>query len=208
MKENLTEITAILDKSGSMAHLTSDTIGGYNKFIEEQQALPGEAVLSTVLFSDGPEIILHDRVNIKDVNAITVNEYRAGGSTALLDALGRAIDHIGKVLDKTPEEDKPSKVIFFVITDGYENSSTEYSYEKIKQMVELQRDTYNWEFIFMGANIDAFAAGESMGFSRNRSFNYSADKIFDALESTSDAVYNLRIHKNIDTGRNFRNKIK
>jgi uncharacterized protein YegL len=208
MKEGLTEIVAILDKSGSMETLTHDTIGGYNAFIKEQKEIPGEAVLSTILFSTGPEVVLHNRVNISKVKPITEKEYKAGGGTALLDAMGRAINHIGMVLDHTPEEERPSKVIFFIITDGEENSSEEYSYQKIKEMVELQRNTYSWEFLFMGANIDAFSAAESMGIRQDRAFNYSADCIVDVQAAASIAVGNFRRHGNVDKGQNFRKKIK
>jgi len=199
---------AILDKSGSMAGLTSDTIGGYNNFIKEQQALPGEAVLSTVLFSTGPERVLHNRVNIQNVPPITEKEYSAGGCTALLDAMGRAIDHIGMELDKTAEEQKPGKVIFFIITDGLENSSSEYAYTKVKQMVELQRNAYNWEFIFMGANIDAFKVADSLGIAFDRAFNYNLENTYDAHYAACLAIGNYRKHGNVDEGENFREKIK
>jgi len=208
MKDGLTEIVAILDKSGSMEHLTHDTIGGYNAFIKEQKAVPGEAVLSTVLFSTGAETVLHDRVSIKKVKSITAKEYSAGGNTALLDAMGRAIDHIGKVLDRTPEEEKPSKVIFFIITDGEENSSMEYSYDRVKRMVELQRNVYNWEFLFMGANIDAFSAAESLGIRRDRAFNYSQNEVYSVQRAAGFAVGNYRRHGNVDIGKDFRKEIK
>ncbi|MDR0909032.1 MAG: VWA domain-containing protein [Spirochaetaceae bacterium] len=209
MKDSLTEIVAILDKSGSMAHLTADTIGGYNTFIKAQQELPGEAVLSTVLFSTGKENVLHNRAALAGIQPITEKEYRAGGGTALLDAMGRAIDHIGKELDKTPEDEKPGKVIFFVITDGQENSSTEYSYKQIKDMVERQTNIYKWEFIFMGANIDAFSTAESMGILRDHAFNYKAKSanIMALHSALGEAVENIRRHKNIDIGKPFRQKM-
>ena len=208
MKDGLTEIVAVLDRSGSMEPLTKDTIGGYNAFIKEQKELSGEAVLSTVLFSTGKEKVLHNRTNIKNVKPINESDYTAGGGTALLDALGRAINHIGMVLDHTPEEEKPSKVIFFIITDGEENSSKQFTFDQIKQMVELQRNTYSWEFLFMGANIDAFSVAGSIGILQSRAFNYTAEFIGSAQIAMSDAVSNYRQHGNVDKGKDFRKKIK
>ena len=173
MNENLTEIVAILDKSGSMQSLTNDTIGGFNSFLEEQKEIPGDAILTTVLFSD-TYTLLHDRLNIKDVKPMTGNDYKAGGNTALLDAMGKTINGIGLKLYNTLEEERPGKVIFFIITDGAENASTEFTHEKIEAMVELQQNTYSWEFIFLGANIDAFSVGDSIGIAKHR-FNFTAD---------------------------------
>ncbi|GHV81062.1 hypothetical protein AGMMS49944_28530 [Spirochaetia bacterium] len=173
MKEDLTEIVAILDKSGSMNRLTDDTIGGYNAFIEEQKSLPGEAVLTTVLFNNG-YTVLHRRIDIKEVPEITRKEYTAGGSTALLDALGKTINEIGAKLADTAEENRPSKVIFFIITDGEENSSKEFFQERIKEMVELQTHTYSWEFIFLGANIDSFSTAATLGIQSDHAYNWTA----------------------------------
>jgi uncharacterized protein YegL len=208
MKEGLTEIVAILDKSGSMADLTNDTIGGYNTFIEQQQKIPGEAILSTVLFSIGREIVLHNRVNIKSVKPISVEQYSTGGGTALLDAMGRAIRYIGRTLSDTPEEKRPSKVVFFIITDGEENSSVEYTYEKIKHMVEHQRTKYSWEFLFMGANIDSFSVAASIGISQDRAYNYSREHIVDVYGAISVGIDNYRRHGNVDKGQDYRKKIK
>jgi uncharacterized protein YegL len=207
MNDNLTEIVAILDKSGSMANLTNDTIGGYNNFIKEQKEIPGEAVLSTVLFNDHQKVI-HNRINIEHVKPISEKEYSAGGNTALLDAMGRAIKHIGNKLMHTPEEKRPGKVIFFVITDGQENSSTQYGFEKIKYMVEHQKNKYHWEFLFMGANMDAFSVAESIGIGRDRSYNYQAEFIADAQIAMSGAVGNYRRHGNVDKGDDYRKRIK
>jgi uncharacterized protein YegL len=211
MNENLTEIVAILDRSGSMEHLTNDTVGGFNSFLKEQKEIPGEAVLTTVFFNDSYKL-LHDRVNIKDVKPITNKEYIAQGSTALLDALGKTINDIGLKLYNTQENDRPGKVIFFIITDGEENASKEFSKEKVKEMVELQKNTYSWEFIFMGANIDSFAAASSIGISVDRSFNIAEDAegIVCAQVAMSAAVSNLRRYHSIDAeeGENFREKIK
>ena len=174
MNSNLTEIIAILDRSGSMEHLTADTIGGYNSFIKEQQNVPGEAVLTTVLFDDQYEL-LHDRADIKKVRPITGKEYFARGSTALLDAMGKTIAAIGAKLHNTPEAERPARVIVFIITDGEENASVEYTQEKVKEMVELQRNTYKWEFIFIGANIDSFSTAGSLGIDTGNAFCIAAD---------------------------------
>jgi uncharacterized protein YegL len=185
MKENLTEIVAILDRSGSMANLTKDTIGGYNNFIEEQKKLPGEANVTTVLF-DNEYTLLHDRVDIKKVLPITEKEYHPMGSTALLDAVGKTINIIGVKLDAMKEEDKPSKVIVLIITDGEENSSVEFSGDVVKEMVEKQTNIYNWQFLFFGANIDSFAVSSSIGISADHTVGFSATSV--GLNSTYDAM--------------------
>jgi uncharacterized protein YegL len=209
MNENLTEIVAILDRSGSMEHLTNDTIGGFNAFLKEQKEIPGEAVLTTVLFNNS-YMLLHNRADIKKIKPITNKEYIAQGSTALLDAMGKTINDIGLKLHNTAENERPCKVIFFIITDGEENASVEYSNEKIKEMVELQKNTYSWEFIFLGANIDAFSAANSIGISADRAFDYEADSegIVKAQLAMSAAVGNFRVHKSIDQGEDFRKIIK
>jgi uncharacterized protein YegL len=211
MNENLTEIAAILDRSGSMEPLTRDTIGGFNNFLKEQQEVPGEAVLTTVLFNNTYKL-LHDRVDIKKVKPMTNKEYVASGGTALLDAMGKTITDIGVKLHNTSENERPSRVIVFVITDGEENSSTKYTNEKIKQMVELQKNTYSWEFIFLGANVDAFAVAASIGISADRAFNIAddAEGIVSAQLAMSGAVSNLRHYKSInaDNAPDFRDRIK
>jgi uncharacterized protein YegL len=211
MNENLTEIAAILDRSGSMESLTNDTIGGFNNFLKEQQEISGEAVLTTVLFNDKYKL-LHDRVDIKKVKPMTNKEYVASGNTALLDAMGKTITDIGVKLHNTPENERPSRVIIFVITDGEENSSTKYTNDKIKQMVELQKNTYSWEFIFLGANVDAFAVAASIGISADRAFNIAEDAegIVSAQLEMSGAVSNLRHYKAIDADNapDFRDRIK
>jgi len=173
MKENLTELVAILDRSGSMQGLTAETIAGYNKFLAEQKELPGEANLTTILFDDRYEV-LHEGVPLREIRFITEREYYTRGSTALLDALGKTINAIGAKLAQTQEEERPGKVLFLVITDGYENASREFTAEQIRQMVEHQREKYKWEFLFLGANIDAFATASSMGIAH--AYNYTADK--------------------------------
>lgn len=211
MNENLTEIVAILDRSGSMEHLTNDTIGGFNSFLKEQKEIPGEAILTTVLFNDS-YLLLHDRKDIKKIEPITKREYIAQGSTALLDAMGKTINDIGLKLDKTVENERPGKVIFFIITDGEENASVEFTNDKIKRMVELQKNTYSWEFIFLGANIDSFSTASSLGISANRSFDYEADEegVVSVQMAMSAAVGNLRRYKDIDAigGIDYQKKIK
>lgn len=154
MKQGLTEIVFILDKSGSMGGLEKDTIGGYNAFLEKQRKIEGEAFVSTVLFSDRDEV-LHDRVPLSEIKNLTEEDYSVGGCTALLDAIGGAVHHIGNVHKYAREEDRPEKTIFVITTDGEENSSSEYSYNRIKQMISRQTQKYGWEFIFLGANMDA-----------------------------------------------------
>lgn len=173
MKENLTEIVFLLDRSGSMYDLTSETIGGYNAFIDRQKSDPGEARLTTVLFDDEYEI-LHNGVNIKEVEPLTEKTYFVRGMTAMCDAIGKTINDVGRRLAETPEEERPSKVIFVITTDGYENASKEFTASAVKEMVKHQTDKYSWEFIFLGANIDAVAAGTAIGIKSDRSLNYTA----------------------------------
>jgi hypothetical protein len=176
---NLTEIVAILDKSGSMQHLTNDTIGGYNAFIAEQAKVEGEARLTTVLFSSGERYyeVLHDRVDIKQVEPLTTDDYHTEASTALLDAMGRAIDELGQKLADTPEDERPGKVIFFIVTDGEENSSHKFTHEQIKTKVEHQTDVYKWEFLFIGANIDTMSVASSIGIRAKNAINYEASSV-------------------------------
>lgn len=162
MKENLTELVFILDRSGSMSALTDDTIGGFNSLIESQKAEEGEAFVTTVLFDDKYEL-LHDHVNIKDVLPLTRKEYFARGMTALLDAIGRTINTIGERLAKTPEEERPSRVVIAITTDGFENASKEFTKKQIKDMIEHQQSKYSWVFMFLGANMDAVSEAESLG---------------------------------------------
>jgi uncharacterized protein YegL len=185
MRDDLTELVAILDRSGSMANLANDTIGGFNKFIEDQKKVPGEALLTTVLFDDQYEF-LHDGVNIQDVKPITGKEYFARGMTALLDAVGRTINRVGEKLSKMNEADRPGKVMVLIITDGYENSSHEFTRAQIKEMVEHQRNTYKWEFLFFGAKIDSFAAADGIGIAQARTANFGASSI--GVSTTMDAM--------------------
>lgn len=174
MKKNLTELVFILDRSGSMTGLESDTIGGYNAMLEKQKKEMGEAVMTTVLFDDNYEL-LHDRVNLKDVGAITDKEYFVRGSTALLDALGLTINNVGETLRCTPEEERPENVLFVITTDGMENASREFTFEKVRKMIENQKRKYSWEFVFLGANIDAEKTAKSFGINRDRATNYVPD---------------------------------
>ena len=162
MKDNLTEIVFILDQSGSMWGLRDDTIGGYNTYVEDQKKHDGEAYLTTVLFDDH-YVLLHDHVNIQNVKPITHDEYHPNGTTALMDAVGKTINYVGQRLSNTPEEERPAHVIFVITTDGYENASHEYTRAQVKQMIEHQQEKYSWQFIFVGAGIDAYAEAASIG---------------------------------------------
>jgi uncharacterized protein YegL len=174
MKKGLTELVFILDRSGSMSGLESDTIGGYNAMLGKQKKEPGEAVITTVLFDDKYEL-LHDRINLRGIQPITDNEYFVRGSTALLDAVGKTINKIGNAQKHTAEDERAEHVMFVITTDGMENASQEFSYEKIRQMIERQKSKYGWEFIFLGANIDAIATAERFGIREDRATNYNAD---------------------------------
>lgn len=174
MKKGLTELVFILDKSGSMGGLVTDTIGGYNTMLKLQQTIDGECHITTVLFDNNYEL-LHDRIDIKAVSPITEKEYQVGGSTALLDAIGSTIHKIGNAQKYTADDYRAEKVMFVVITDGEENSSREYSAEKVKAQIERQKTKYGWEFIFLGANIDAVETAGRFGIRADRAQNYHAD---------------------------------
>ncbi|GHU55241.1 hypothetical protein AGMMS49975_16790 [Clostridia bacterium] len=193
MKKNLTELVFILDKSGSMSGLESDTIGGYNGMLAKQQAVEGEAIVTTVLFDNNYEL-LHDRIDIKAVNPITKREYHVGGSTALLDAIGYTIHKIRNAQKNTAEGYRAEKVMFVIITDGEENASREYTAKKVKVQIERQKSRYNWEFIFLGANIDAVETATRFGIDKDRALDYVPDS--EGTELTfcvmSDAVMSFR----------------
>ena len=172
MKKDLTELVFIIDRSGSMAGLESDTIGGFNTMLKEQQAVEGEAVVTTVLFDDRYEL-LHDRVDIRAVAPLTEKDYTVRGSTALLDALGKTIKKIRKVHKQADEV--PEKVMFVIITDGHENASREYTAERIKARIERQKEKKGWEFLFIGANMDAIEEAAKLGISKDWALNYQAD---------------------------------
>ena len=183
MKKGLTEIVFILDRSGSMAGLEADTIGGYNSMLAKQKKEKGEAIISTVLFDDHTEI-LHDRKNIQNVERITDEEYYVRGCTALLDAVGGAIHHISRIQKEMPEEERPEKTLFIITTDGLENASRWYSYEKVKRMVEKKKKKNHWEFVFLGANIDAVEVAGRFGVAANRAVRYECDSVGTALNFT------------------------
>lgn len=193
MKKGLTELVFILDRSGSMAGMESDTIGGFNATIERQKQETGEAFVSTVLFDDSMEV-LHDRISLEKVPVLTEKEYFARGGTALVDALGSAIHHIGNVHKYARDEDRPEKTIFVITTDGYENCSRRYKIEQVRQMVQRQKEKYGWEFVFLGANIDAVKTAGQYGISESRAANFVCDT--DGMEvmyrAQSRIVSNLR----------------
>ena len=193
MNSNLTELVFILDRSGSMAGLESDTIGGFNAMLEKQKKGEGSVLVSAVLFSDSSRV-LYDRVPLEKIEPMTDQQYQVGGCTALLDAMGDAIRHIGNVHKYAREEDRPEKTIFIITTDGYENSSRRYSYEDIRRLVERQKEKYHWEFLFLGANIDAISVAGRFGIHANRAVTYEHDSYGTSLnyEAMSDALSSFR----------------
>ena len=176
MKKGLTELVFIIDRSGSMSGLEGDTIGGFNSLLEKQKKEEGEALVSVVLFDDQMEV-LYDRKEIQKVEPMNDRQYYVRGCTALLDAVGGAIHHIGNVHKYAREEDVPEKTLFIITTDGMENASRMYSYEKVRQMVEHEKEKYNWEFLFLGANIDAIRVAGRFGIKPSRAVNYENDSI-------------------------------
>lgn len=174
MKKNLTEIVFILDRSGSMSGLEADTIGGFNSMIEKQKQEDGEALISTVLFDNVSEVI-HDRVDVQRVKPMTDRDYTVRGCTALLDAIGGAIHHIGNIHKYARNEDVPEHTLFVITTDGMENASHHYTAECVRQMIEHQKKRYGWEFLFLGANIDAVETARHFGIGADRAVNYHAD---------------------------------
>lgn len=192
MKKNLTEIVFILDRSGSMAGLEADTIGGFNSLIEKQRAEPGEALVSTVLFDNDSEVI-HDRIPLEKLPPMTRKDYFVRGCTALLDAVGGAIHHIGNVHRYIREEDRPEKTLFVITTDGMENASRRYTYEKVKAMIR-EKTGLGWEFLFLGANIDAAREAARFGIHEDHAVDYLADSIGTAVvyDTVSDAIGQAR----------------
>ena len=192
----MTELVFILDRSGSMSGLEADTIGGFNSMIEKQNREEGKAVVSTVLFDSECQVI-HDRLPLDKVPPITEKEYFVHGCTALLDAIGGAIHHIGNVHKYARKEDVPEKTMFIITTDGHENASHRYDYDRVRQMIERQKEKYGWEFLFLGANIDAAAEAKRFGISEDRAVNYRCDKAGTALnyEVIGEAVCSVRACK-------------
>ena len=174
MKNNITELVFILDRSGSMSGLEGDTIGGFNSLIEKQRCQEGECFVSVVLFDNESEV-LYDRVKLADVRKMTRDDYTVRGCTALIDAIGGAIHHIGNIHKYARPEDVPEHTMFVIMTDGMENASHRYSSDRVKQMIEHEKTEYGWEFLFIGANIDAVKTAGRFGIGSNRAVNYHAD---------------------------------
>ena len=198
MKKNLTELVFILDRSGSMAGLEADTIGGFNALIAKQKLEPGEAYVSTILFDNYTDVI-HDRVPLDRVPELTRKEYYVRGCTALLDAVGGAIHHMGNVHKYAREEDRPEKTLFVITTDGMENASRRYDYHRVKAMIQRQKEKYGWEFLFLGANIDAAKEAARFGISEKRAANYHADRRGTAVlyDTVAETVRNFRASPSI-----------
>jgi uncharacterized protein YegL len=207
MKKDVTELVFVLDKSGSMAGLEGDTIGGYNSILKKQQKGEGEVIVTTVLFNHQYEL-LHDRINIKGISPITEEDYEVGGTTALLDAIGFAIQKIKNVQKKTKEEERAEKVLFVITTDGMENASREFTSSKIKNMIQHQKEKVGWEFMFLGANIDAISTAAQFGIDEDFAVEYHADKEGTQLnyQVLNEAVMNFRKEKKMD--RNWKQEIE
>ena len=201
MRKNLTEIVFILDRSGSMSGLEADTIGGFNSMIERQKKEDGEALISAVLFDNTCEV-LYDRVDLNSIRPMTDTDYFTRGCTALMDAVGGAIHHIGNVHKYAREEDIPEHTMFVITTDGMENASRYYSSDKVKKMIERQKGRYGWEFLFLGANIDATATAAGLGIDEDRAVNYNADSIGTELnfEVLGDAIATVRSCAPLEAG--------
>ncbi len=193
MKKGFTELVFILDRSGSMSGLEQDTIGGYNSMLEKQKKEPGEAFITTVLFDNSYEL-LHDRINIKGIQPITDEEYYVRGTTALLDAVGKTIHKISNVQKHTSEDERAEHVMFVITTDGMENASQEFDYETVRAMISKQKSKYGWEFIFLGANMDAEQTAERFGIDKDMAASYHADGQGTALnyEVISSTVSSMR----------------
>ena len=201
MKKGLTEIVFILDRSGSMAGLEADTIGGLNSLIRKQRSEAGEALISTVLFDNYTEVI-HDRVPLSKISEMTGEDYYVRGCTALLDAVGGAVHHIGNVHKYAREEDRPEHTLFVITTDGMENASRHYSYDTVRRMIERQKEKYGWEFLFLGANIDAAREAKRFGIQEDRAVRYHSDSIGTELnfEAMNDAMCDVRAARPIRSG--------
>ena len=199
IKNNIPELVFIIDKSGSMAGLEADTVGGFNSMIEKQKKIDGQVYVSTVLFANVSEV-LHDRVTIDRIKPMTDSDYTVGGCTALLDAIGGAILHIKNVHKYARPEDVPEHTMFIITTDGMENASQRYSSDEVKKMIERQKEKYGWEFLFIGANIDAVETARRYGINEDRAVNYNADAKGTGIlyESVACAVSNVRRCASLD----------
>ena len=197
----MTELVFILDRSGSMSGLEKDTIGGFNAMIEKQKREDGQALVSTVLF-DNESVVIHDRLPLDRVPPLTEREYYTRGCTALLDAVGGAIHHIGNIHKYARKEDVPEKTLFIITTDGYENASRRYDYEKVRHMIQHEKEKYGWEFLFLGANIDAAAEAQRFGIDADRAVTYKCDAAGTALnyDVISEAVCHVRASRPLDAG--------
>ena len=201
-KNELTELVFILDRSGSMSGLEADTIGGFNAMIEKQRKEPGECLVSTVLF-DHESVVLHDRVPLSEVRPMTEREYTVRGCTALIDAIGGAIHHIGNVHKYARKEDVPAHTMFIITTDGMENASRCYTAQKVKEMIQKEQTKYGWEFLFIGANIDAVETAAHYGIPQSQAVDYIADKkgtkvLYNAV---AQAVCNMRSSGSVENWR-------
>lgn len=199
--KQLTEVVFILDRSGSMHSLEKDTIGGFNSMLAKQKEVEGDVLVSTVLFDDKCQV-LHDRLSIQEINPMTEKEYYVRGCTALLDAVGGAVHHIGNIHKYAREEDRPAKTLFVIITDGMENSSKYYTYAKVKQMIERQQERYGWEFMFLGANMDAVAEAGRYGIKAHMATEYLCDEVGTALnyEAVNEVMCNVRACRGVSAG--------
>lgn len=199
IRNNITELVFILDRSGSMAGLEADTIGGFNAMIEKQKKQDGECFVSTVLF-DGVSEVLHDRVRLSEIKPMTDEDYTVRGCTALIDALGGAIHHISNIHKYARPEDVPENTMFIITTDGMENASRKYSSHKVKSMIERQKEKYGWEFLFIGANIDAVETAARYGIGADRAVNYNADKEGTGVlyKAVANAVCSVRASAPLD----------
>lgn len=212
---NTTELVFILDRSGSMSGLEKDTIGGFNSLIEKQKKQEGKCYVSTVLF-DHEMLVLHDRLSLDDVKPMTDRDYEVRGCTALLDAIGGAIHHISNIHKYARPEDVPQSTMFVIITDGMENASRKYTSNRVKEMISHKKDKYGWEFLFIGANIDAVETAQSFGIDEDRAVNYNADEkgtgiVYDTVANTvccmrASMPINANWSKSINDDYNNRNK--
>ena len=208
MKKDLTELVFILDMSGSMAHLTDDTIGGFNSVLKEHNDGKGEVLVTTYVFNNESKMV-HDRLPIANVPAMTENDYSARGCTALLDAIGGAIEHIVGIHRYAREEDIPEHTVFVITTDGMENASHKFTAERVQDKIKHEQEKHGWEFIFLAANIDAIETAEAYGIDRSRAVNYHADAegTLEMYHSVNRAMRNVREHRSLDADSSWRDNV-